>query len=248
MTPADRETIGEKLSAYLDGELSQEQQTEIEELLKSDAEARATLSDLQESADATNSLPRESAPPEILEGILSRIERAELLGLADDQVKLARHRGRPLRSVLAVAAMVAIAIGGGVYVSTMTRSEDARQLASRDISTDKPNLMDQELNKGVSEEEVKDVLQKAFKKDEPELFALNHRGRGESVETELMEKTLEKREITGQPTSEKKSNIQDLDEDGDYLPELSPDKPLETKASPTDYAISSRLRDGKMAR
>ncbi len=240
MSPADRETIGEKLSAYLDGELPQEQQTEIEELLKSDAEARSMLSDLRKSARVTGSLPRESAPPEILESILNRIERSELLGLADDQVKLARHRGRPLRSALAVAAMVVIAIGGGIYVSTMmTKSGDVKQLASRNLSSDQSNLPNKELKEGVSEEEVQDVLQKAFKKDEPELFALNRKGKSESFETALMEKTTEEREANSEPTREWKSSDWDVNKDDNLLPEPPAEKSLETRALPTDTQLAA---------
>lgn len=129
--------LGEKLSAYLDGELSGKQRAEVEALLKSDTEARALLADLEQAAQAVGALPREAAPPAILEGITSHLERAELLGEADRNVTLARHKTRPLRSTIAVAAMLGIAIGGGVYVSSRlaeTESASSTQLVRSEPS------------------------------------------------------------------------------------------------------------------
>ena len=132
MSAAQRETIGELLSAYLDGEVSDEQRAQIEALLETDAAARALLTELEQAAAAVRSLPRGATPPSVLEDITARVEREELLGSADDQVTLERHKRGPFRSSLAVAAMLFIAVGGTLYVSSelvRTQTPSAKPLA-----------------------------------------------------------------------------------------------------------------------
>ncbi len=118
MTPEPRDAIGEQLSAYLDGEGTPEERAAVEALLEADPDARALLAELQSAADALRGLSPAPAPPDVFEAISARIERDALLADVDEPVRLARHKRRPLRSLLAVAAMLVVAVGGGLYVSS----------------------------------------------------------------------------------------------------------------------------------
>ena len=62
MSDIDREQLGEWLSAYLDGELSEEQTTVVERLLREDASARQSLDALRRASELVPSLPRHAAP------------------------------------------------------------------------------------------------------------------------------------------------------------------------------------------
>ncbi|HRX83976.1 MAG TPA: zf-HC2 domain-containing protein [Phycisphaerae bacterium] len=128
--------IGELLSAYLDGEVTEAERARVEQLLASDAEARALYAALQEMAGAVRNLPTAQAPAEVLSTVTTRLERETLLAGADPEVTLARHRRPPVRATLAIAALLAVVIGGGLYVS-LQLSEAPRhetQLAAKDAS------------------------------------------------------------------------------------------------------------------
>jgi hypothetical protein len=107
----------ELLSAYLDGAVTAKQRAEVEALLAEDAGARAVLAQLREVAEAVRHLPTETAPSHIHQDVTARLERETLLAGMDQDVTLARHRRPHWRATLMIAAMVAIAIGGGMYVS-----------------------------------------------------------------------------------------------------------------------------------
>jgi len=125
MDDREKAQLGELLSAYLDGEVTPEQRAQVEAKLESDVEARELLSELEHTVSLVHELPRVAAPPSIAEEITSRLERAALLGNADEDDAFSRRRGRPLRSVMAFAAMIAIAVGGGLYVSWQLAESEA---------------------------------------------------------------------------------------------------------------------------
>jgi len=115
---ADRlDQLGELLSAYLDDELSAKERARVEQLLATDPQARALLGALRETVEAVRALPNERAPEHISAALQDRLEREVLLAAADPNATLARHRRPPVRATFAIAAMLAVAIGGGVYVS-----------------------------------------------------------------------------------------------------------------------------------
>ena len=68
----------ELLSAWLDGEASDEERRRVEEMLRSD-EARAELGELRRLSELVRALPRRTAPPELASAILRGAERAMLL-------------------------------------------------------------------------------------------------------------------------------------------------------------------------
>ena len=76
----DMERLGEQLSAYLDGELSEQEKALVERALREDAGARRLLDELRRMAANVESLPRHAAPDSILEDVRFQLERSELLG------------------------------------------------------------------------------------------------------------------------------------------------------------------------
>lgn len=69
----------EQLTAYLDGELSGAERAEVERLLERDAEARALLEELRETARLIGSVPKEFAGMGFNEAVRARLERSSLL-------------------------------------------------------------------------------------------------------------------------------------------------------------------------
>lgn len=79
MTPSDSlpPNDDELLSAYLDGELSEHEQAEVEQRLSTDAEARRLLEELRSLGATLQSLPAEHPAPGLRERIDARIEQAQ---------------------------------------------------------------------------------------------------------------------------------------------------------------------------
>jgi hypothetical protein len=112
MASVDREQIGEWLSAYIDGELNDEQNAVIERLLREDPKVRRLLEELRATVALVSSLPHHPAPPGIGEDISRHIERDELLGSPDEVPVPTRGRRRIPLGQLATAAMFALIVFG----------------------------------------------------------------------------------------------------------------------------------------
>jgi len=65
----------ERLSAYIDGALSDEDRRAVEERLARDEAARARLAELRKIVDAVRSLPKASAPPGLAGDVMDRIRQ-----------------------------------------------------------------------------------------------------------------------------------------------------------------------------
>jgi len=132
-----RQEIGEQLSAYLDGELSEADARRLEEAVRADADLAGELNSLRAVRGLLRQLPRERAPAGTAEGIVARAERSRLLTGAGGP-----GRGFSWPRRLAVAAAVLIAVGAGLVVMSLTREpteprRDKTTLAMREPS-DKP--------------------------------------------------------------------------------------------------------------
>lgn len=141
---ADRlDQLGELLSAYLDDELSAKERARVEQLLATDPQARALLGALRETAEAVRALPTERAPEHISAALQDRLEREVLLAAADPDATLARHRRPPVRATFAIAAMLAVAIGGGLYVSLRQarQADEGYQVAHADRKAEDYGLL-----------------------------------------------------------------------------------------------------------
>lgn len=111
----DREDIPEQLSAYLDGELSAEEAQRVEAALAEDAALAAELEQLRRTRRLLQSLPRQAAGEDFARRVLEALpptgwER-------DVQTWKPASLPRTWQRILSAAALVVLAIGGGVFVA-----------------------------------------------------------------------------------------------------------------------------------
>lgn len=117
MTEIDQEQLGELLSAYLDGELDDQQLQEVEQLLKEDDSARQLYNELQQTSQLVATLPRQQAPASIIEEFQLQQERDELLG---DPITLQIDSGQrrtPFKAILSIAVAITVIVTGGLWMT-----------------------------------------------------------------------------------------------------------------------------------
>ncbi len=174
MTPEEQDNLGEELSAFLDGELGQDESAQIERLLSTDEQALCLLEEVRAAQAAARSLNKVPAPSDVLEEIMDRVERLELLGPAQDDIRLARHKVRPIRSALALAAVVLVAVSGGLYVSVRTgQHKGSASLEDTEVAA---HAGQNSLSNGAPDQEVAAVLDKLFTPKPEDLLAHNSMG------------------------------------------------------------------------
>lgn len=136
MTPRDSQPDNRPLDEahlldWIDGKLSPAEQSRLEQ-----ASGRAGLSDriaqMQSQRRVLQRLPEEAAPADLMDRVLATLEREQLVGggmprMVDDVV--IRGGSRSLFARFAVAASVALLLGGGLYLASV---------ASRPASTPGP--------------------------------------------------------------------------------------------------------------
>jgi len=133
--------IEELLNAYLDGELTQREQVEVQRLMKHDPEIARRLRRLQKCKMLVSSLPRAEAPSQMLERVKTALQTKQVLG----EPVLAFQsrdgsRGLFVRRLVAAAAMFLLLAVLAVVVYTILapeRIEPATELA-KDNSTSRP--------------------------------------------------------------------------------------------------------------
>ena len=107
----------ELLSAFIDGELSPRQQTEVQRMAAHDPDMARRLQQLRSGRTLINVLPRAEAPADLVEQIKQSLERRSLL---DEHSVLSSSRAGvrmlKLRRFLAAAAMIALVGVLGVVV------------------------------------------------------------------------------------------------------------------------------------
>jgi anti-sigma-K factor RskA len=110
----DLRHIDELLNSFIDGELDQRQQTEVQRLLKHDKQIAERLQSIQKCKMLVSSLPYAEAPKEVLENIKASLEEKKLTSSAEKHVFLSTRREREgakhllLRRLTAAAAMIAL--------------------------------------------------------------------------------------------------------------------------------------------
>jgi hypothetical protein len=103
------DNLGQDLSAYLDGELSEERAREIERLLAERPELRQQLEALRDAANRLARLPRLRAPDALVAAMQRAAERNELFS-----PRRPVRGGRLLRLSLRLTAAAAVLLGGVV--------------------------------------------------------------------------------------------------------------------------------------
>lgn len=115
----------ERLSAYLDGELSPAERAEIERWLERDAEARSLFNELRQVTSIVAALPRERAPTDMADAVVARCERAALLdetGFRPRRAVMAARWTRPLALAASLLVVATIAWIGIPYWPKFERS------------------------------------------------------------------------------------------------------------------------------
>ncbi|MCC7349616.1 MAG: polysaccharide biosynthesis/export family protein [Phycisphaerales bacterium] len=131
------ENIEAKLCAYVDGELDAKGRAEIEKHLQSNPQHRKLLEALSRTHRFVAELPREKAPPEILENLQSQLERAVLLGDVGDEESDGVPRISRWPQIMSLAAIVLLTVGLGVILYFMLPPL-GRQVDSYSIVQDAP--------------------------------------------------------------------------------------------------------------
>lgn len=111
----------EQLTAYLDGELSGAERAEVERLLERDAEARALLEELRETARLIGTVPKEFAGMGFNEAVRARLERSSLL---DEVTSRRMNWWKPM----ALAASLVIVCTIGYFGMEKLQKERERQV------------------------------------------------------------------------------------------------------------------------
>jgi len=110
--PADRCDVGELLSAYLDGELDEDQKAIVESRLREDGATRRHLELLRRVTVLAKSLPRHAAPESIEQDIQHQLERSCLLGNPEAPVRAGVSRGGARRMLGLAASLILAALAG----------------------------------------------------------------------------------------------------------------------------------------
>jgi hypothetical protein len=123
---------------YLEGDLSLEKTLEFEKLLVEDARLRNLVAQLVIDRHRVRNLPKESAPPDLMDRVNANLERSMLLGAPGSEVAPAS----PFRFVkagryAALAALVALVavISGGMW--RMLNDDDVNKLTEQQIARQK---------------------------------------------------------------------------------------------------------------
>ncbi|MBC7785581.1 MAG: zf-HC2 domain-containing protein, partial [Burkholderiales bacterium] len=109
---SNTEHIEARLAAYIDGELSPDERVEIEKYLVANPAHRKLIDELAAIRSQVGSLPRESAPVEVLDHLQSNLERHALL----EDVEAGSLRINRWPQWTAAAAMLFLTLGLGTLV------------------------------------------------------------------------------------------------------------------------------------
>ena len=124
----------EQLTAYLDGELSEGQRAEVEQLIARDPEAARLLDRLRQTARSVQSLPRVAAPADFAVHIADRLEREALLGVADAGSSLSHRPLRWMRPLsLAAGFVLMVTAGWLLWPQVQPRSATQTPVAVRPL-------------------------------------------------------------------------------------------------------------------
>lgn len=128
----DAKKISERLSAYLDGELSDAERARVEAAIEQDPELVRLLAQLRATRKLLHGLDRTSAGEDFVSRVMARVERRDLLG---GSMEMAAPQARHWTRWLAAAAVLLVTAGIGVFMATVINSPDFTELANREAKS-----------------------------------------------------------------------------------------------------------------
>ena len=142
----DRDNIRELLSAYIDGEVTQEQSDSVEQAVAEEPELALELHELASAKQLVMGLSRQRAPRDFVRKVMVQAERRHLLG--DHQAGGAFGSARWI--TLAAAAVVLLTAGIGIIAIDMLKTDqNPSPIASFDADGDGPGgTVNKDLNGG----------------------------------------------------------------------------------------------------
>lgn len=130
-----RSKTSERVSAYLDGELGPDDTQEIEAAIQKDAALRGEVAELRATRLLLKSLPRETAPEDLVRRVVARAERRSLL---EPGVQGPMKSMRRLTFAVAVVVLAAAGVATYTLVLTSSRHPAADQVARTDTAAEAP--------------------------------------------------------------------------------------------------------------
>ena len=170
MSERENPNIEELLNSFIDGELTEREQTEVKRLISHDAQVAQRLRELQNSKMLVSSLPRAEAPARILDEIKASLETETLSGeRAWSEERSDRRVGvRHLmfRKVLAAAAMLGlVAILSGVIYTIVAPESDYKPAMPAvafdgrlELKTDALSTVNAFINKAIEDKGLSDSI------------------------------------------------------------------------------------------
>ena len=141
MTRSGKPEIDELLSAYLDGQLSDRQHTEVKRLLRNDKEVAERLNHLGQQKQLLGAMPIETAPAGMLDTIQASLERQYILQKYPQAGRSAAGaRQLFTRRLLTAAAMLIIPVGILALVVYMIMSPAAPTTPTTKVEAPGPIL------------------------------------------------------------------------------------------------------------
>jgi len=123
----ENQNIEELLNSFIDGELTETEQTRVKQLISRNADAASRLRELRNSKMLVSSLPREEAPAQILENVKASLEigtqSAERSWGQEPSGRRTGARHLIFRKVLAAAAMVGLVAVLSMVIYTIVAPE-----------------------------------------------------------------------------------------------------------------------------
>ena len=124
MAPDERNAIEEQLSAYLDGQLSEEDRAALERQLVENPAMRRTMRELESTVQLVQGLPIEPSPAGLREDTLGMLERDMLFAPVGREHAAITERPRLAGRWLATAAVVAMASTAGFFTIRQMRTNE----------------------------------------------------------------------------------------------------------------------------
>ncbi len=170
MNQKEEPNIEELLNSFIDGELTEREQTEVQRLISHDAQVAQRLRELQKSKMLVGSLPRAEAPARILDEIKASLERGTLSGerawSEEPSDRRVGVRHLLVRKVLAAAAMVGlVAILSAVVYTIVAPESDYKPALPAvafdgrlELKTDALSTVNAFINKAIEDNGLSDSI------------------------------------------------------------------------------------------